>query len=654
MTPYAQAFFAEFRPSTAKDMIDRVPGFTFNGGSSARGFAGTAGNVLVDGQRPPSRGDSLSDVLGRIPASTVERIEIVRGGAPGVDMQGHAIIANVIRKPGAGLTGSAQADVNADTYGNLDRNLLVQAQKQFLDSRLEGSLRYYKDESGSTEYRDRRAILPSATNEVAVNNGWGRYEIVETAGSYETDILGGNLRLNGQASTRNSGDNDFERLTLPLSQYSAGSLGDRDAGELGLRFSRAIGDFDAEVIGFHSRYWSEDQSSSSRRAFTSVSEGEGGESIGSLAVGSPDYGPWSFDAGSELAFNFQESATLRTVNGIPLPLTGDSNRVEELRSDMRLIATWAPTSAFNMETGLRYERSTISAGTTEKTLSYIKPRLNLSWSPKTGHQYGLRIERIVDQLPFNDFLSSADVNSSPGEVIVGIGNNELEPSHYWLLDLRYERRWAREGVFVAQVNHRRVDDFISRAIVTQQAQPANPGDPLPPPTRVEMPRNVGEAVRTVYSVSTTVPLDAYGLTGGLFEVGLNVRTSETRDAVDTDLIRRVNGDEPFGWNVKLSRNVEALNFDWALSASGGDAATSYSPRSIRTYDNEFSLSASFNWRPRPDLSVRGGVSNILAGDDLDTVTFYDAYRDVGSPQYFESTFEPGAQSVYVILRKSFS
>jgi hypothetical protein len=107
VTSYPASYFAEFRPTTALDMLGRIPGFTFDGGdSSIRGFAGAAGNVLIDGERPPSRGDSLSSVLGRIPAGNVVRIDIVRGGAAGIDMQGKTVVANVIRRKASGLTGS--------------------------------------------------------------------------------------------------------------------------------------------------------------------------------------------------------------------------------------------------------------------------------------------------------------------------------------------------------------------------------------------------------------------------------------------------------------------------------------------------------------------------------------------------------------------
>ena len=95
---YTPVAFAAARPNTALDMINRIPGFSFDGGDQVRGFAGAAGNVLIDGQRPTIKTDSLDSVLSRIPIAQVERIDIVRGGAPGIDMQGRTVIANVIVK----------------------------------------------------------------------------------------------------------------------------------------------------------------------------------------------------------------------------------------------------------------------------------------------------------------------------------------------------------------------------------------------------------------------------------------------------------------------------------------------------------------------------------------------------------------------------
>jgi hypothetical protein len=95
---YTPADFADARPNTALEMINRIPGFSFDGGDNVRGFAGAAGNVLIDGQRPTIKTDSLSDTLSRITIDQVERIDLIRGGASGIDMQGRTVVANVIRK----------------------------------------------------------------------------------------------------------------------------------------------------------------------------------------------------------------------------------------------------------------------------------------------------------------------------------------------------------------------------------------------------------------------------------------------------------------------------------------------------------------------------------------------------------------------------
>src|SRR5882762_10603390 len=111
ISTYPASFFADSRPATAYDMVSRLPGFSLDTGTSARGFAGTAGNVLVDGARPTAKTDDLSSILNRIPATSVDHIEVIHGGAPGIDMQGQTVVANVVRRKDA----VAQTILNAAT-----------------------------------------------------------------------------------------------------------------------------------------------------------------------------------------------------------------------------------------------------------------------------------------------------------------------------------------------------------------------------------------------------------------------------------------------------------------------------------------------------------------------------------------------------------
>src|ERR1700754_1269808 len=72
---YPPSFFAAFQPANASEMILRVPGFILDSGDEVRGYEGSAGNVLIDGERPATKSEDLEQVLRRIPASRIERID---------------------------------------------------------------------------------------------------------------------------------------------------------------------------------------------------------------------------------------------------------------------------------------------------------------------------------------------------------------------------------------------------------------------------------------------------------------------------------------------------------------------------------------------------------------------------------------------------
>jgi len=79
------AFFARYERNTALDMVEQIPGFQLDDGGGGRGFGGAAGNILINGRRPSTKQDPPSAILERIPASRVERIELIRGQMAGSD-----------------------------------------------------------------------------------------------------------------------------------------------------------------------------------------------------------------------------------------------------------------------------------------------------------------------------------------------------------------------------------------------------------------------------------------------------------------------------------------------------------------------------------------------------------------------------------------
>ena len=97
---YAPDYFASSHPSSAYEMVGLLPSFQLvEGDPKVRGYAGSIGNVLIDGRPPTSKQETLETILRRITPDAVERIEILRTGAAGVDFLGYPMLANVVLKP---------------------------------------------------------------------------------------------------------------------------------------------------------------------------------------------------------------------------------------------------------------------------------------------------------------------------------------------------------------------------------------------------------------------------------------------------------------------------------------------------------------------------------------------------------------------------
>src|SRR5438105_8064996 len=131
-TTYDAAFFAKYAPRTAYDIVQRIPGFTLglgannnngNGNTDIRGFAGVAGNVVVNGQRPSTKSETLDVYLSRIPASRVKRVEVGPGGLYGADYSSKSQVANIILiEGGGGVAGNATVSAERHYTGVVTPN----------------------------------------------------------------------------------------------------------------------------------------------------------------------------------------------------------------------------------------------------------------------------------------------------------------------------------------------------------------------------------------------------------------------------------------------------------------------------------------------------------------------------------------------------
>ncbi|RYE78110.1 MAG: hypothetical protein EOO80_09285, partial [Oxalobacteraceae bacterium] len=192
---YLPGYFDANSPANARDMIDRLPGFSLvEADADVRGYASAQGNVLIDGARPSSKREDIGQLLKRIPAASVERIELIRSGAPGVDMGGFALLANVVRKRDATTESAIEAGGIASTDGWSAPSAQVEYGRRWDGSALDLAVKYQPeldDDSGQGHIRSFAPdgmLLESASLETrsVKRNG-------ETSASWRQPLAGGRL-----------------------------------------------------------------------------------------------------------------------------------------------------------------------------------------------------------------------------------------------------------------------------------------------------------------------------------------------------------------------------------------------------------------------------------------------------------------------------
>ena len=88
-----------------------------------RGFAGTAGNVVINGSRPSTKAETLDATLQRIPAQQVVRVEVGPGDLYGSDYAGKSQVLNVILSKEAGFDANVTASAKRRFTGYVNTDI---------------------------------------------------------------------------------------------------------------------------------------------------------------------------------------------------------------------------------------------------------------------------------------------------------------------------------------------------------------------------------------------------------------------------------------------------------------------------------------------------------------------------------------------------
>jgi hypothetical protein len=596
---FEPAFFADARPDTALDMIARLPGFGLDtGDSDTRGLAGAGGNVLIDGQRPSTKSDSLDQILRRISAAGVARIELIRGGAPGIDMQGRSVVANVVLV----RTVTTERVLETNTYfypdGYIGPILAGRYSRREGDNLIEGSISATTDRTDGTGdgYRRRYDASGNLIQDADLVL-WDRFRNVRATGAVQRRALGGKLRVNGLLGWNG---NENSRDVLIRTGAGADSFNDEETdsinSEIGVNWTRDLSPrLGLELTGLQ-RYSTEDYtgvSESGGDTSTFTSDATSGESIvrGVLRFRPDDR--WAIETGGEVAYNFLDSATAYEENGLAIPLPSASVKVEELRGEAFGQATWRPGPNFTLEAGVRVEVSEISqSGDSDQSKSFVypKPRVQATWTPRPGHQLRLRAEREVGQLDFGDFIASADIDLGQVEG----GNPDLEPQKATVIEAIYERRFWGEGVFDLTVQHAWIEDVV---------------DIIPLTGGFDGVGNIGDGTSDFVQTRLTLPTDKLGIPNGRLQARASWGESSVIDPT-TGEERRTQGQLPFGCSVSF--NQDLVGGKWSYGFDHGcntDRYKNYRVREVYEFVGEAFVTVYGQWKPDSRTTVRVDVGN---------------------------------------------
>lgn len=641
---YEAAFFAAAQPQNAMDMVNRVPGFSFDDGDNVRGLGGAAGNVLIDGRRPASKSEPLEETIRRIPATQVLRLELIRGGAPGIDMQGQPVVVNIVRVPGAG--GNTLFAVASGWYqdGRTTPAVRFEGGRPLSgDRRFEWSILGYNfvDDGAGEGPRDRfdasgALIRDGYSDETAGGRG------LTVSSVWQQPLAGGRLNLNGRFQTE-SYDWSLEDaiftpalgLLLVEDEFSTNN------GEVGLNWQRPLGEqLRLELVGLQrlraNDFVTEFDDGANTGQFTEDSTS--GETVGRATLRYTRTPTWSIEMGGEVAYNFLESATTYSENGTAVVLPFSDVRVEELRGEVFGTSTWRPNARWGLELGFRAETSTITQSgdaSVERSFFYPKPRALLTWSPNDRNQFRFRVEREVGQLDFGDFVSEAAFSTG----VVTAGNSDLEPDKTWVFEAAWERRFWDDGVLVLTVAHGQITDASDRV-------------PIFTPTDVfDAPGNIGDGTAQEISIDLTVPLARFGVPGGRVRAQLEWSESEVTDPTTGDR-RRVSGQQPFDGEINFTQDLPRWNLQWGGNAFLGFQETYYRFNTIDRIELETWYNLFAEWRARPNLAIRLELQNLAGRNLIRTREVYSGPRDT-SPLLFREVrdlnFDP---FIYMRIRRT--
>lgn len=580
---FEQVFFERFVPQTALDMVSRVPGFTLDQGENRRGLAGAAGNVLIDGRSPVTKGQSLRGLLRQIPASTVERIELIRGAGTSAS-NAQTVLINVVRKPGGGSgVWRTSFDYTDDGRISPDADATWTGRLGDAEYRLSGDIRTMHDpRSGTETLFDADGMVEDTTHEERVRDS----QSFGVSGEFTIPFGAGQVAFSGAFESDEEDVDEFssfftvdrmlDGFELIQSEQTA------DSREVSATLYQRVADWDTELSALWlSETLEETQTSVERdptgrvtdRTLENQDTAEDESVIRAVAIREHANGSLTLEA--EIAYNaleqFLQLSEEDDGGGLqPTDVPGADTIVDELRGEIGVTRALSLGPNWAVEAGVAYEQSRLTNEGDfpgERDLSYWKPSIQVTRQFGEDNQIRMRLFRDVDQLDFGDFAAGVELDN---ETILA-GNSDLRPESSWRAEVSGDWRFDG-GALNLTVYGWAVEDVQDFAIFETDTD------------RFDTRGNIGDG--TIYGLRSRFETPIVWIPGSQVTLDGEWQTSEVTDPL-TGETREQSGAQTQSIAIEFRQDVEAYAFAWGIDFDYDERAPQFRfDRLTETRDQE--------------------------------------------------------------------
>jgi outer membrane receptor protein involved in Fe transport len=666
-TTYDAAYFAQFAPRTALDIAQRVPGFTLDLGNNqsstgvdVRGFAGTAGNVVINGARPSAKAETLDTTLSRIPAQRVVRVELGPGDLFGSDYAGKSQVLNIILSQEAGIDANVSATGTRRYTGYINRDITASAliRRGASTFNLSGGLANNKQYEEGTD-----TLTDPATGELVEfrrkhNVYFNRDPYLSAAWALEHGPTSA-FRLNARWQpsrfdlfqrnrvTPSDGpvhdDNLHQHYRDPVIEIGGDVTRPLAGGAIkfvGLATRRKRNDFDAYV----ERDGLLEDNPAVVGGFEQLVKARRNETIGRASWTRSNLWGLSFEAGAEGSLYTHDDADddveiVETRDRDPVDLSIADATVKEKRGEVYVNLGKNLSPALRLDGGLNYEFSTLTVrgdATADRKLKFLKPNLTVDWKPGGGWHTQFSVRRTVAQLDFYDFISLGELSTNR----INGGNADLQPQRSWEFRGTVEHALLGDGLVKLDFGYDLISMLQDRILIFDEKGKA-----------FDAPGNLGTGRRSFATLTVDAPL------GRLWK-GLRAKFNGTlqRTRVDDPITgqpRKFSGFYP-DWQWELDVRRDAGAFSYGFDISDNQRFTFYRTDEFDTNFNRGAYMTAFlEYRPTARTSIRFDAGNVLNTHAARSRLLFDPNRLQGEAVINEFRDRNRHRSFGITLKQSF-